>query len=66
MLILKRIHNEILEMEIQDYTELVDYFLGDDEAIEFIINHVDHFVAYFDDLMLDDEFDDDSLDAEDF
>ena len=44
---------EIRLSKIKTYTELVDWFLYDNEEIEFILNHVDHFVAYFDKLIFD-------------
>ena len=51
--LLEKIHMEIRLMKIKTYTELVDYFLYDSEEIEFILIHVDHFVAYFDKLVID-------------
>ena len=51
--LLEKIHREIQLMKIKTYTELVDYFLYDNEEIEFILTHVDHFVAYFDKLVFD-------------
>jgi len=51
--VLEKIHMDIRLMKIKTYTELVDYFLYDSEEIEFILNHVDHFVAYFDKLAFD-------------
>lgn len=46
--LLEKIHMEIKLVKIKTYTELVDYFIYDHEEIEFILTHVDHFVAYFD------------------
>lgn len=51
--LLEKIHMEIRLTKIKTYTELVDYFLYDSEEIEFILAHVDHFVAYFDKLVFD-------------
>lgn len=51
--LLEKIHMEIRLIKIKTYTELVDYFLYDNEEIEFILAHVDHFVAYFDKLTFD-------------
>ena len=51
--LLKKIHMDIRLVKIKNYTELVDYFLYDGEEIEFILNHVDHFVAYFNTLSFD-------------
>lgn len=56
--LLEKIHNDIRLMKIKTYTELVDYFIHyrkdhRSEEIEFILNHVDHFVAYFDKLVIE-------------
>ena len=50
---LEKIHGEIQLMKIKTYTELVDYFLYDNEEMEFILAHVDRFVAYFDNIIFD-------------